>query len=252
MLANSTINSAQTTLEPVGKRVYQILRQAIVSLRLRPGAALSEQDIAKQLSVSRQPVREAFIKLAETGLVQVRPQRGTYVVKISTQAVLEARFVREAVEVAVVRRAAASTNRAAGLRRLELNLQAQQEAASKAEHERFLMLDEAFHLSFAQMIGCHQAWRVIEDVKAQMDRVRFLSLSEATPMSRLIEQHAMVLEAVRRGDADAAAAALRDHLNEILTSLPTLAQRHADLFESGNDLQAEHLLPAVMLGEETL
>ena len=55
--------------------------------------------------VSRQPVREAFIKLSEAGLVRIRPQRGTFVVKISTKQVTDARFVREAVEVAVARKA---------------------------------------------------------------------------------------------------------------------------------------------------
>src|SRR3546814_8516839 len=75
-------------------------------MRFRPGQALSEKEIADRFGVSRQPVREAFIKLSEAGLVSVRPQRGTYVVKISARQVYDVRFVREAVEVAVVRKAA--------------------------------------------------------------------------------------------------------------------------------------------------
>ncbi len=65
---------------------------------------LSEQDIATRLGVSRQPVREAFIKLGEAGLIRVLPQRGTLVVKISRAAVEDARFIREAVECAVAAR----------------------------------------------------------------------------------------------------------------------------------------------------
>jgi DNA-binding GntR family transcriptional regulator len=53
------------------------LRSAIVTLQLKPGQALSETEIAQRFRVSRQPVREAFIKLAEAGLIEVRPQRGT-------------------------------------------------------------------------------------------------------------------------------------------------------------------------------
>ena len=67
----------------MGNRVFDALRQAIVQLQLRPGNLLSEAEVARQLGVSRQPVREAFIKLAEVGLVEVRPQRGTYVMLIS-------------------------------------------------------------------------------------------------------------------------------------------------------------------------
>src|SRR3546814_7641471 len=91
--------------EPVARRVFRELRSAIVMMRFRPGQALSEKEIADRFGVSRQPVREAFIKLSEAGLVSVRPQRGTYVVKISARQVYDVRFVREAVEVAVVRKA---------------------------------------------------------------------------------------------------------------------------------------------------
>src|SRR3954467_3785915 len=78
--------------EPVARRVFQELRNAIVTMRFRPGQAVSELDIATQLGVSRQPVREAFIKLAEAGLLSVRPQRGTFIVKISLKQVFDARF----------------------------------------------------------------------------------------------------------------------------------------------------------------
>ena len=83
----------------VRQRLYQALRQAIIRMVLAPGRALSEKEIADTFDVSRQPVREAFIRLSESGLLEVRPQRGTYVVRISEGAVMEARFVREAVEV---------------------------------------------------------------------------------------------------------------------------------------------------------
>ena len=72
---------------PAGVQAYATLRHAIVTLRLRPGQLLSEQGIAQQLHTSRTPVREAFIKLAETGLMRVLPQRGTFVRKISQRAV---------------------------------------------------------------------------------------------------------------------------------------------------------------------
>src|SRR3712207_751012 len=92
--------------EPIARQVTRALRTAIVTMCLKPGEMLSEQEIATRLGVSRQPVREAFIKLGEAGLLRVLPQRGTLVVKISLSAVDEARFIREAVECAVAREAA--------------------------------------------------------------------------------------------------------------------------------------------------
>ena len=215
--------------EPIARRVYRVLRQAIVTMQFRPGQALSEQEIADQLGVSRQPVREAFIKLSESGLLTIRPQRGTFVVKISVKQVLDARFVREAVETAVVRKAC-ETITPAGLAELRDNLKAQWDIADEPVLVRFLELDEAFHRTIAIGAECDYAWRIVEETKAQMDRVRYLSVPYATPIRRLISQHQAVLEAIVSRDPAKAEAAMGMHLREILTSLPELEGKFPDLF----------------------
>src|SRR5690606_21424401 len=128
----------------VGNRVFGILRQAIVQLQLKPGDPLSEAEMARQLGVSRQPVREAFIKLAEVGLVEIRPQRGTSVVMISLRDVENARFIREALEVAVVRKAAQVID-AEHQDRIAAIVEAQRAADSRGDLAEFLRQDEAFH-----------------------------------------------------------------------------------------------------------
>ena len=92
-------------LGPVSLQVRRIIEERIVTNALRPGERLSENELSGQLGVSRQPVREALIRLAEAGLVRVLPQRATVVTRISVARVSSARFLREAVERAVVRRA---------------------------------------------------------------------------------------------------------------------------------------------------
>jgi DNA-binding GntR family transcriptional regulator len=215
----------------VGEQVFRTLRSAIVTMRLKPGEALSEQEIAGRLHVSRQPVREAFIKLSEDGLVRVVPQRGTFVMKISAQAVTNARFVREAVECAIAREAAAHIT-PADTAALKALIAEQRKAAKGSDPEGFFVLDEEFHRTLAAASGCAYAWKVIESAKAQMDRVRFLSVPEATPMRRLIAQHQHILDGVIAGDGDAAAAAMRTHLREILSSLPRLAEKFPAMFEA--------------------
>ena len=213
----------------MGSRVFDAIRQAIVQLKLRPGNLLSEADVARQLGVSRQPVREAFIKLAEVGLVEVKPQRGTFVMLISIRQVQNVRFIREAIEVAAVRKAAleASSKRVDEFRRL---IDAQREAERRSDHMEFLRLDEAFHQALAHSVGTDYAWRVLENLKAQMDRVRHLSMPDATPIDVLVGQHAAIIDAVARHAPDEAEAAMRTHLSEILLSLPRLAQAHPELF----------------------
>ena len=213
----------------IAEQVFRTLRSSIVTMRLTPATALSEQEIAGRLKVSRQPVREAFIKLSEIGLVRVLPQRGTFVVKISAKDVADARLVREAVECAIARRASEGIGKAA-MQDLRAILSEQRKAAR--DPEAFFVLDEAFHRSLANAADCNYAWKVIEDAKAQMDRVRFLSIPHATPVRHLIKQHQAILDAVAAGRAAAAEQAMKDHLREILKSLPRLAREFPDMFES--------------------
>lgn len=217
--------------EPISPQIMQALRQSIIEMRLRPGEALSEKDIAARYGVSRQPVREAFIKLAEAGLVQVLPSRGTYVVKISLREVLNARFVREAVECAMVRQTVRLIT-PSGLKGLATLLKVQREASDNRDLAGFYALDEAFHRALSEPVECELGQRVVESARAQIDRVRYLSLPDATPLSRLIEQHEAIVAAIQAGDADAAEAAMRVHLREILTAIPRLAAQFPDLFDA--------------------
>ena len=214
----------------IAEQVFRTLRSSIVTMRLTPATALSEQEIADRLKVSRQPVREAFIKLSEIGMVRVLPQRGTFVVKISAKAVTDARFVREAVECAIARRASEGLGKAeiAALRAIIAD---QRKAARAGDAENFFVLDEAFHRALATAADCGYAWKVIEEAKAQMDRVRFLSIPDATPVDRLIVQHQAILDAIAAKRASAAEQAMKDHLSEILKSLPRLARAFPEMFE---------------------
>lgn len=225
-LSDDGARSRQATM---GHRVFETLQQAIVQLQLRPGNLLSEAEVAKQLGVSRQPVREAFIKLADLGLVEIRPQRGTFVMLISRREVENARFIREAIEVAVARKAAidAKDSAIAQLRRI---LAHQQEACETENVVEFLKHDDAFHRALAQCADCEHAWRVIENLKTQMDRVRYLSMPMATPLETLISQHTEIVDAVEAHDPDAAERAMRAHLAEIVKSLPKIAAAHPELF----------------------
>lgn len=220
----------QTEAVSISTQLYRHLRNAIVRAELRPGQAISEAEIAKQFSTSRQPVREAFIKLAEERLVVILPQRGTFIVKISVADMLDARFVREAIEVAVVSEAANSATKdsVAVLR----DILARQIGVRHGQNVEFLALDEEFHRTLALLAGHVDAWRVVESLKAQMDRIRFLSLDTATPIELLIEQHACIVDAIENGDPMAAAAAMRSHLRQIMLSLPRIAENFPEMFET--------------------
>ncbi len=231
ILPNLAALLAPESHEPINRQIYRALRQAIFTGAMTPGTPLSEKDVSQMFQVSRQPVREAFIKLAEAGVLQILPQRGTFVRKISVKQVRDGRFIREAIERAVVVQAAGSITDAQ-LTALANNIKAQRQAAKANDTAAFLALDERFHQSLAESIDCPSAWDAIQDLKAQMDRVRYLTLPDDSPLDSLIKQHSAILLALKRHDAAAADAAMCSHLREILATLGPVAQRHPDWFET--------------------
>jgi len=211
-------------------QVEKDLRESIVRLDLRPGARLSEQDIADRLGISRQPVREALIALAKSKLVEVRSKRGTFVVKISAREMMEARFVREAIETAVVRRACETFD--PWVRTSIDGILKRQEAAREAQdNNRFRREDEQFHMALATGSGCGLAWSVIADIKAHIDRVCNLQLRKAESMGNLIAEHHAIMAAIDARDTDRAVTAMNDHLKGILADLPQIEAENLDLFE---------------------
>ena len=169
----------------IGAQLHRILRAAIIRGELVPGQAISEIETSKKFAVSRQPVREAFIKLAEERLIEVLPQRGTYVRKISVKEVLDARHLREIIEVSIVREVAEKHD--GELIKTLRELVAAQKQVAHGDNQSFLTLDEEFHRTLALSAGREYAWRVTEGIKAQMNRVRFLTFDSATPTQQLTD-----------------------------------------------------------------
>lgn len=214
----------------VASQLRAELLKAIVSLELKPGSRISEVEIAERYGVSRQPVREAVISLAQTGLLRTLPQRGTAVVPISLNQMLEARFVREAIEVAVARRAAESLLPQAR-KMLETVIVQQEAAVANEDRETFFRYDEAFHATLCEGIGSTLAWNSIKNVKVHMDRACSLTLKDASSMAPLIEEHKAIVVAIDAHDAEGAARAMSIHLNGILSSLPAIEASHPEFFD---------------------
>lgn len=219
-----------STSETAAQLVERDLRKAIIELELPPGARLSEHEIAARLGVSRQPVREALIRLAEARFVEVRPQRGTRVVKISAADMQEALFVRRAVEVAVAERAATHFD-PWQRRRIDTILERQQEAAATVDRATFREQDQLFHIAVAQGAGCRVAWSTIVELKAHIDRVCMLSLQKRDHLEQLVSEHRAIVAAIDSRDASRAATAMSQHLIGLLDHLPDLESRYANLFE---------------------
>ena len=211
-------------LPPSVAAIHDAIRADVILMRLLPGARVSENELARRFGTSRTPVREALVRLADEGLVDVWPQRGTFISRISLMAVQRARFVRMALEIAIFRRAAERGLAPAVWAELDEAIAAQE--AARNEAEAFTAADDRLHRAMANGIGVGDVWAVLEREKAQFDRMRFLSLPHVTPVGLLIDQHRAMLAAVRAGDAEAAEAAVRQHLGESEKAADELLRRH--------------------------
>lgn len=216
---------------PAGPQVESVLRELILRLDLEPGSKLSENALARSFNVSRTPVREAISSLVAEHLVEVRPQRGTYVSQISPQAVREAQFIREAIEVALVRAAAEDVTQSE-LESCVEAMEQQKHAAEKADLDAFHEADILFHDRIASIIGLERAAELARRERAHTDRLRLLSFNTNPPFQRLIDQHGDILLALNERNPDAAAHAMQVHLREILRSIPDAVFAHPAYFSS--------------------
>ena len=226
-----------TNSQTVSRQIYVFLRHHITQMTLKPGTRLSENDLSCQLNVSRQPVREAFFSLKRQNLIEVYPQKGSFVTKISGKRIMETCFVRCSIETSSLRKALADGNGANGAiwEELERNLEAQDElirTKDKVEDPDavFLKLDNEFHRILCKFSGTRMAWDVIDDIKANLDRSRYLSTKGVSEIGAIVGEHHDVYNEMRHGDERRAVRCLTDHLYEIALTYKAIREKNASWF----------------------
>lgn len=206
-----------------------MLRLAIVSLELRPGQALSENELAGRFNVSRTPIREALIRLADEDLVEVVPQLGTFVSRISLRYVNEIQFVREVLERASLPHAINNIT-ARDEARLRLLLAEQEEAGRDGDLMRWFATDEDLHRTLLEIGGHPKAWSVASSAKAHLDRVRLLSPINPKILAELHAQHRAIVDHVVAKERKKADTVLTSHLRIAPDVLERLESEHPDYF----------------------
>ena len=209
---------------PMADQVYDALKEAIVSVRLLPGTSISENRICRHFGVSRTPVGTAIARLAEEGLIEVYPQRGSFVAPIRLADIAAARFARRVLEAAVLREAAERWTPAMSLHARAL-IAAQSRAIAGGDIEAFHREDENFHHAFAGFAGREAVWAIILGVKAQLGRVvRLFGRPERLPL--VVVEHEAIIAALDTGDADLAVQRLETHLDMIFRMIEQLPEQY--------------------------
>lgn len=215
-------------------QIYQALKAAILSTSLPPGCLVSEQEIGMRFGASRTPVREAFQRLRGEGLIVTRPSRGNFVSRLSEHRIREAQYIREALELANVRRLCQTGLDGPTASGLQEVLSAQERAIAEDDDQRFQEQDDLFHALIARASGYARAESLLVQEKSALDRLRVFSLNEAHHSTRLLGEHRRVLAAILKQDRAEADDAMRDHLRSILAVLSGLINDNREFFEDGS------------------
>ncbi|UJQ95023.1 GntR family transcriptional regulator [Mariluticola halotolerans] len=212
---------------PLRDQVYALVRNAIVTGKLAPGAPINEFDIAAKLAISRTPVREAVKKVSDEGLIEVFAQNGTFVSGIHRNQVEEAYIIRIALELESIKRAASVITQSQ-IEDLEDIIEAHAVAVKRSRFDEAIARDDEFHRYIAGVNNLHMLWKAVDVSKAQMDRCRLLSLPSPGAGLQTIAQHRAILAALASHDAAASMQALQTHLETSLGNTLTYLDANPD------------------------
>ena len=216
--------------ESTREYVYRFLKLNIMQLRMVPGSALSEKDISKLLGVSRTPVREAFIQLSQEYLLDILPQKGTYVSLIDIENVEESKFLRETIERAVIALACTQFPND-NFFDLQSNIILQELCLKEKNYLKFYELDEALHKII--FVGCKKAriWSMIQQMHTHYNRVRMLNIAGGYDALPVLIQHKQLVRAILEKDVALGTKTIDLHLNKVNFDIEDLRRDYADYFK---------------------
>ena len=211
--------------------VYDELKEAILSGALEPGRPIDKAALCEKLGVSRFPVSAAVSRLAYDRLVDVAPQHGSFVARISLHDVRERLFIRSALEGEIAAEAALKMTKA-DRAVVAANLALQGEAAQANDRGAYYRLDVAFHQILTARLAMERAAEILDGIRAHLERVRRLLMTPPGRMRTAMAEHAAVLEAIEARDGDGARAAMKRHLSQTTELLESFVRTQPDLFSA--------------------
>lgn len=218
-LAKSGLSNLQPLRAPQSRyrmsdAVFTALSESIRNLELPPATPISEPGIAAALQVSRAPVREAFTRLADLGLITVVPQVGSQIAPISLREVEEAVFIRRALETSAFQQAISTGT--PDVTRIQALVDENAAAAAAGDLEGFFATDEQLHQNVFALAGVPRLWDVVRGTKMQLDRLRRLNLAASIENTEVLSEHQQLVDALATCDDEAGVRVIGKHSTRIL------------------------------------
>lgn len=208
-------------------QVFERLRGMIISLELPPGSPLSRAALASQFGVSSTPIRDALMRLKEEGLVEVFPQYATVVSQVDVRLAQQAHFLRQAVELEIVRMLALRHDQAFAAE-LNATIARQQHYARAGDLEKFMAADNEFHSQLYAAADKQDIWSLVRSRSGHIDRLRRLHLPSPGKAQDIVRHHKLIAKAIEAGDPDEAQKHVRTHLSGTLSELAQIRARYPE------------------------
>ncbi|MFH0297027.1 GntR family transcriptional regulator [Bradyrhizobium sp. 31Argb] len=210
-------------------QVFERLRGMIIALELPPGSPLSRAALAEQFGVSSTPIRDALKRLEEEGLVEVFPQYATVVSRIDLRRAQQAHFLRQALELEIVRVLALKPDEAL-VAQFNSTIARQQQFAKAGAFEKFMAADNEFHAQLYEAADKQELWALIRSRSGHIDRLRRLHLPSPGKAQDIVRHHKLIAKAIAGGEPEEAQKHLRTHLSGTLSELAQIRARHPHYF----------------------
>ena len=224
----SRVNS-KSAREYAREYAYRVLKEKILNFSLPPGTALTEQEMADKLQLSRTPVREAFFQLSQEGLLDILPQKGSYVSLVDLKSVEDAKFLRETLETAVIKLACTNFT-VEDLFELQSNLTLQELCLNGKNYAKFFEHNEAFHKTIFVGCGKESLWNLMQQMQAHYNRVRFLN-QRWFNLPVVLEQHRKLVQAIQEKNVAMGVEAIVSHLGEVAVDIKHLLADYKNYFK---------------------
>jgi len=200
--------------KPLRDIVFDAIKEAILTGRLKPGERLMEVQLAEEMGVSRTPVREAIRKLELEGLVVMVPRKGAYVSGLTLKDVTEVFEIRSSLE-GLAAALAAERITEEEIKILDKILIDITEASEKGDTETVIKKDMEFHQVLFSASRNERLAQIISNLKEQIDRFRIKSFSNPARVKSVLSEHKGIIDAVKLGDAENAEKLAKAHIYEV-------------------------------------
>ncbi len=195
-------------------KAYNMIKTAILSFVLKPGEPLIEAQIAKQINISRTPIRESLKKLESEGLVNIIPKKGAFVSDITREDIEELFVLREALERTALR-AALPRFGADDFLELEEILERAKKDIENGDFETSIQGDVMLHGMIIEKSGYKRLAQFLDVLKTQALRIRYLGTTVKGRTQKSMKEHKAIMDAIKDKDLKLADSLLKEHIRNV-------------------------------------